>query len=298
MADRNYSDKAVLTALTSAITSTTATSILVAAVTDFPVVYPYTLTIESGTSSQEHVDVTGPPTGTGPYTLTVVRGVGGSTKTTHAVNASVEHRVISRDLRELVAAKRPATENYLLGWTFPSEDASGSTQPTVGEVYLQRVRVAAPGTINTIYSFATTAGVSMTTAQNFVGLYDLSGTRVATSADCSTLWQAPNVGAGGSHVVQIPLVSGLAVGGGDELYVAALFNGPTMPNVASKGQGYFDLPSMGAGVASWASVSGPYNVLAPNRWKFMSWSSGVTALPASLDLNYANPDKAFLFGIA
>lgn len=293
----NYSDDAVSTALTSAITSTTATSIQVGSVTGFPQVYPYRLTIDPGQSGKEHVRVTAPPTGTGPYTLTVARGSGGSVPATHAVNAVVQHMVVAQDLRDMQARSHPAVENYLLGWTFPFVTAPASVAPTVSEVYMQRVNIEATGTINYIYAFATSPGVTMTAGQNFVGLYDLGGNRVATSADCATLWQSPNVGAGGSHVVKIPLTAGYAVMSGDAYYVAMLLNGATMPSLACGGLGYFDLADMGGGVPNWATAAAPYNVNAPNRWKYMSWSVGVSALPSTIDLDYGNPDKAFALGV-
>jgi len=95
MPRRFYSSIAVRTTLSSAINSSV-TSITVAAVTGFPTSYPYTLVIDEGISTQEIVTVTA---GTGT-TLTVTRGVDGSTAVAHNSGATVNHGVSARDFNE------------------------------------------------------------------------------------------------------------------------------------------------------------------------------------------------------
>lgn len=95
MPRRFYSSIAVRTTLSSSI-SNSATSITVAAVTGFPTSYPYTLVIDEGISTQEIVEVTA---GSGT-TLTVTRGVDGSTAVAHSSGAAVNHGVSARDFNE------------------------------------------------------------------------------------------------------------------------------------------------------------------------------------------------------
>ncbi len=95
MSRRHFSSSAAATSLTASIT-TGATSISVGAITGFPVQYPYTLIIDPETASEEVVEVTA---GTGT-TLTVTRGVDGTTALAHTSGAVVKHGVSARDFDE------------------------------------------------------------------------------------------------------------------------------------------------------------------------------------------------------
>lgn len=92
---RYYSSTAVETALTSGI-SNSATSIAVDSVAGFPITYPYTLSIDAENASKELVEVTN-AVGT---TLTVTRGVDGTSGVTHSLGAVVRHDHSARDFRE------------------------------------------------------------------------------------------------------------------------------------------------------------------------------------------------------
>lgn len=196
---------------------------------------------------------------------------------------------LTADLATIPSVPQPA-DNYLYGWTGPPEFFVSNVAPTATEVYLQRIIVTANATINNLYFFVTSAGSGMTANRNFVGLYNASGTRLGLSADCSSSWTS-------THVAKIALTSGVSVTKGQIIYAAMLFTGTSMPQLAGGAQSYWDQPNVGNGVANWASASPPYNVLAPNHFRYMTWSVGETALPASIDLNYGNPDKAFWVGV-
>lgn len=280
---RNYANTVTTTTVITTALTTGATSVIVGSVTNLPTKFPYTITFDPGNANQEQVDVTA-ASGT---TLTIVRDP--VNPKTHAIGSTASHGVTARDFQELTAGARSPLENYLLGWTMPPENTT-NVPPTAGEVYLQRVNIAASGTINYIYCFVVSAGSGMTASQNFVGIFDITGARVAVSADCSSVWTS-------THVAKIALTSGLAVTAGDSYYVGLLFNGTTMPQISGGAQQYWDLPNIGSGVSNWASPTPPYNSTAPNRWRFMSWSSGVTAMPSSVVLDNGNPDKALFAGV-
>ena len=95
MPRRYYSSIAVRTTLASSINNTT-TSVSVAVVTGWPTSFPYTVIIDQDTTSEEVVEVTA-RTGT---TLTVVRGVDGTTAVAHNSGAAVNHGVSARDFDE------------------------------------------------------------------------------------------------------------------------------------------------------------------------------------------------------
>lgn len=92
---RYYSSIAQQTTLTGAITAST-TTITVAATTGFPGSTPFTLALDYGTSANELVDVTA----VAGLSLTVTRGVDGTTATSHNIGAVVRHVSSGRDFTE------------------------------------------------------------------------------------------------------------------------------------------------------------------------------------------------------
>ena len=95
MARRYYSSIAAQTTLSAGVDSSTAT-IPVTEVSGWPSSFPYTLLIDKDTVNEEIVSVTG-RTGT---TLTVTRGVDGSSGVAHSAGANVQHGVSARDFNE------------------------------------------------------------------------------------------------------------------------------------------------------------------------------------------------------
>lgn len=95
MARRYYSSIAQRTTLASSV-SDVATTMVVNAAVGFPASTPYTMIIDQDTVNEEVVTVTG-RSGT---TLTVTRGVDGTTAVAHSTGASVNHGVSARDFDE------------------------------------------------------------------------------------------------------------------------------------------------------------------------------------------------------
>lgn len=92
---RYYSSVAAATTLVSGISSGT-TTMQVAATTGFPVATPFTLVVDPGELTEEAVEVTD-VSGT---TLTVTRGIDGTSATSHSAGAGVRHMATARDFRE------------------------------------------------------------------------------------------------------------------------------------------------------------------------------------------------------
>lgn len=95
MARRYYSSTAVATTL-SAQTTNSATTITVTALTGYPANTPWTAIIDEGQANEEVVTVTN-VAGT---TLTVTRGVDGTSGVSHNAGASFKHGVSGRDFDE------------------------------------------------------------------------------------------------------------------------------------------------------------------------------------------------------
>lgn len=91
----NYSNTSIQTTLAGGINNVT-TSIVVAAVSGFPVSFPYTLTLDFNQPTAEVVTVTAAVS----TTLTVTRGQDGTSAQAHSSGAPVAHTVVARDLSE------------------------------------------------------------------------------------------------------------------------------------------------------------------------------------------------------
>lgn len=97
--------------------------------------------------------------------------------------------------------------------------ASAASVLTSGTVTHVRVDLLTPATVSTITLPVFNAGSGLTAGQNFVGLYDSAGTRVAVSADQSASWAT-------NGEKNIALTAPYAAAAGT-YYIAMLSNGTT-----------------------------------------------------------------------
>lgn len=156
-----------------------------------------------------------------------------------------------------------APDHGLIAWTMdPATCRSVGDNITSGTIYLCKVRIVNRSTIvsNVLFSIVNTP-TNMTAGQNFVGLYDSSGTRLVTSADQAANWTT----AGLKTVAITPQT--LAVG---SYYVAILMNSTgTVPQLL-QGNG--------------ASASALNAGLSVGTARFLNTSAGNTSLPSSITL--------------
>jgi hypothetical protein len=143
MTNRKYSSRAQQTTLSSAITST-ATSMTVGSGANLmggktpTSLETYTVVIDPDTALEEIVDVSNYSSGN---TLTIARGIDGSTGVAHSAGAVVRHMVIGRDLSEAnthiegTLAAHAATTSTQLRGVISDETGTGSlvfgTSPTI-----------------------------------------------------------------------------------------------------------------------------------------------------------------------
>lgn len=93
--NRYYSSVAQDTTITGNITSGSGT-MAVASTTGFPTSYPFTLAVDYDTATEELVSVTA----AAGLTLTITRGVDGTSPQAHTVGAVVRHVISAQDVRE------------------------------------------------------------------------------------------------------------------------------------------------------------------------------------------------------
>lgn len=125
----------------------------------------------------------------------------------------------------VLAATTTPSDNAFLAWTVDPANAGGTTiLPTTGSVNLVRVNIDTPATISVISIGITVAGANLTGGQNWLGLYDAAGTRLAQSADQSAAFATTGI-IGAALTTPYPAVAG-------HYYIAILAAGLTLPTLA------------------------------------------------------------------
>ncbi|MFF1709327.1 hypothetical protein [Streptomyces sp. NPDC058268] len=166
-------------------------------------------------------------------------------------------------------APTPADHN-LLTWTQdPRTLRSTGDTTTAGVVYLSKLKIVNRSTVvSNILVGVVTAGATLTAGQNLVGLYNSSGTLLATSADQSTAWTT--VGLKTAAIAP----QTLAVG---NYYVGILSNGTTRP-VFATGAGHGQDGVTNAGLTTATAA-------------FLTSGAAQTAMPASITLGSASQNS-------
>jgi hypothetical protein len=120
--NRYYSAIAQDTTITSGISSSS-TSVAVAAITGFPSNYPFALALDYGNALEEIVDVTN----VAGFTLTITRGVNGTTAVAHNAGATVRHVITARDMTEAQTHIAATTGAHGVSGTLASIDDVNNT---------------------------------------------------------------------------------------------------------------------------------------------------------------------------
>ena len=137
----------------------------------------------------------------------------------------VNNAFTSQDARISVLESKTSPSSWG-NWIATSYDpalAAANTLPTSGTVTMVRLDLAAPATITSAVTCVVAVGVTLTAGQNFAGLYDSTGTRVAVTADQSVAWTSL-----GEKVMTFTSPYAAAAG---TYYVAYLANGATTPAI-------------------------------------------------------------------
>jgi hypothetical protein len=117
-------------------------------------------------------------------------------------------------------------DHGLLAWNYDPvyhSGSAGSLLGTAGTIYVMKLHVPACSVTNVIM-YCTTAGNTLTSGQNFAGLYQ-GGALIGATADQTTAW-----GSGGLKTMA--LASGPFTIAAGDAYIAAFSNGSTVPQFA------------------------------------------------------------------
>ncbi len=130
---------------------------------------------------------------------------------------------------QAINATGPSEQGYV-GWTFnphvlPAAIA-GVAIPTAAVVWLWKVPIAVATPVTTIRSYLVTAGATLTSGQNFAGLIDSTGSKIATTADQTTNWT------GATGILDMTLTAGPFTVNPPFCWIAIVFNGTTGPSFA------------------------------------------------------------------
>lgn len=152
-----------------------------------------------------------------------------------------------------------ATDLGYKTWAYDPSAASTPLITTTATIYLVRLQARRSEVWTNLHLGITAVGSSLTSNQNFVGLYDSTGQQVAVSADVTSTF------AGTTGEKQIPFTSAVTVSAG--FYWAAILSTGTTPVTLVRCAG------------SVADI-GSFNVGAAGR-RFGTIGTG-TSLPASI----------------
>lgn len=169
-----------------------------------------------------------------------------------------------------------AADHNLIAWNFPnyvggaSQVLSAAGTLTVWKVPVDEAALAAAGGVITNVVLAVgSVGITLTTGQNFAGLWLADGTQVGLTADQTIPW----VSAG---VKTMALVGGpyAPVGGAQEVYVGAWFNGSTSPGFVRAGSAPSGLANVGLSTSA--------------TFKYATANTGLTTTGANLGTRTAS----------
>lgn len=125
-----------------------------------------------------------------------------------------------------------AADAGYLEWAYdPVAITTQTALANTGGVYLIRVNVRVARSVTNVIAYLGVLGSSLTSSENFAGLYSSTGTLIGTSADQTTTW---NTG-GSTGLKTIALTGGPFAVSAGFCWVALLFNGTTGPAFGKAG---------------------------------------------------------------
>jgi|SRR5215472_4047315 len=185
-------------------------------------------------------------------------------------------------------------------WNFPTYLSTGTaTFSVVGSVYLSMVHLSSQQTYSSIYVNAVANAGTASSGSCFAGIYNSSGTLVATTADLSGVL---GTGAGNTKLLSFPLATALTPATAGLYYVGMFFNAsgtasfPVLSGLAGQTAAN-SLTTFAGQVANNGGItSATATVAAPFPFAAVATTSG-TAMPATFALGSAGTTGAQCFWV-
>lgn len=176
----------------------------------------------------------------------------------------------------------------LVDWNFPYTWATGtgSAATTAGLLYLTKIPLSGGTKVTNLWFKIATAASSITTGQNFGGIYSSSGTLLATTGDLSTAI-GTNTGP-----IQAPLTTAYTTTTSDNFYIGFFFNASVTQPVLSCYTGFVTVTTS---VASFGSTTTFGNTAAKYPYAVSATTGNTTAMPASITMSSNTATGAYVF---
>lgn len=193
---------------------------------------------------------------------------------------------------DLNSAETPSSAG-LLAWDFPyamgsiATTSTGSAVVTGGTLYLAKMVLAAGTVVTNLWFRIATAASGITTGQNFGGLYSAGGTRLATSADLSTVI-GTNTGP-----IQAALTAPYTIQTSGTYYAAFFFNAGTTEPVLGCFSGQNTVTT---GAQNLGSLTTFGNTAATFPFA-VNTTGNTTSLPASLTMTSNSATGAYAYWV-
>jgi hypothetical protein len=168
-------------------------------------------------------------------------------------------------------------------WTYDPLIACGSGGDllTSGTVYVNRVQVPVSITATNLVVFVVAAGVTLTSGQSLLGLYNSAGTRIGITADQSAIWTSTGTKSaalvGGPFVLSPGFywIAFLNVNTGTSPKFARFGNNTLTATIGNIGANATSNMRFGTNVTAQTALPSPL-VLASNAASGVSWWAGIT----------------------
>jgi len=176
------------------------------------------------TSGYEIMLVSANANGTG-VSWTATRGVEGTTPVAHAANWTAVPATTAVSLMNSQDYHHTPQDYGFQVWSDPVSQINGySTLPFSGEAFGRQVRIMSPLTISTVVIWILESVSTLTTGENFLGVYNASGNLLGSTGDMTSAIEAGGI-IEGTLTSPVDLAEGYA-------FLAVVMNGTGLPNMS------------------------------------------------------------------